>query len=136
MRILIVTGWRGPLSEFQAGFVERAIDNALTPTTRIFVGDADGVDAVARSVVTKPQWGRVELSTYRANWDLLGRGAGPERNRRMVLDATSRITDAPRLMAFPHPTKSRGTWDCIKQAAAAGIVCKVVPINMDKEVPR
>lgn len=53
-----------------------------------------------------------------ANWDALGSIAGPYRNQQMV-DLGANVC-----LAFPLPG-SRGTWDCVRRAEAAGIPVKV-----------
>lgn len=54
-----------------------------------------------------------------ANWVALGKRAGPFRNQVMV-DRGADIC-----LAFPTQ-ESRGTWDCVRRAEAAGIPVKVL----------
>lgn len=55
---------------------------------------------------------------FPANWKALGKRAGPYRNQQMV--------DAGADMRLASPTvESRGTWDCVRRAEAAGIPVKV-----------
>ncbi|QRY51792.1 SLOG family protein [Mycolicibacterium septicum] len=55
---------------------------------------------------------------FPANWKELGKRAGPYRNQQMV------DSGADVCLAFPT-AESRGTWDCIRRAEAAGIPVKV-----------
>lgn len=57
---------------------------------------------------------------YPAQWTQHGRAAGPLRNQHMV------DCGADLCLAFPTPD-SRGTWDCIRRARAAGIPVAVIP---------
>lgn len=76
----------------------------------LLVGDAYGVDAHAW------RWaearGRIAVR-YTAQWDALGRAAGPIRNRTMLQDATA-------LIAFEYGC-GKGTQDCIAQAERMGL---------------
>lgn len=75
----------------------------------VVVGDCPtGVDAITREACET--WG-LQVKVYEADWDE-GRRAGPVRNGRMVADG------AVCCLAFPG---GRGTADCIRQAARAGI---------------
>ncbi len=76
-----------------------------------------GVDLVAE------QWAQdvgVATEPHPADWGK-GRGAGNVRNGEMV------ALGADVCLAFPGPT-STGTWDCLKQAARAGIPGRVYPL--------
>ncbi len=57
-----------------------------------------------------------------ADWDRHGLAAGPIRNSEMV------ALGAEVCEAFPAPG-SRGTWDCIRRAADAGIPVQVWPLQ-------
>ena len=70
-----------------------------------------GADALAEDVARGMGW-RVER--HPADWDAHGKAAGPKRNQHMV-DLGAEIC-----VAFPMPD-SRGTRDCMKRAATAGI---------------
>jgi len=87
--------------------------------TWIFAGDAPGVDKIAQ--LWWANGAQVDLRIFEADWKLLGKAAGPERNERMVAAALA-FRDTHRLigLAFPGP-KSSGTWDCVRQMRAAGI---------------
>lgn len=79
-----------------------------------------GVDRAAQKwaeatpgVVDKP---------YPADWSTHGKAAGMIRNAEMV------AAGADICLAFPGPD-SVGTWDCLKKAAAAGIIGRVYPLR-------
>lgn len=86
------------------------------PDTRVevVVGDADGLDALARrwcdlhGIRTKP-------GGWKADWSR-GKKAGPERNDRMVSYCADQTHDSEvECIAFPAAnTESRGTVNCIR----------------------
>lgn len=63
----------------------------------------------------------VPTERHRADWEVYGKAAGPERNAEMV------ALGAHICLAFPRPS-SRGTWDCIRRAADAGIQVRIHPL--------
>lgn len=85
------------------------------------VGDCPtGLDAFVRAALIEPP------IVFAAEWDRLGKRAGPERNARMVRWAAER--EGSILLAFPGPT-SRGTWDCVRRAVAAGLRVLIEPVG-------
>ncbi len=76
--------------------------------------------------VTARMWARerpyTTFESHPAMWHRDGRAAGPLRNQRMV-DAGAALC-----LAFPAPD-SRGTWDCVRRARAAGIDTRIYPIG-------
>lgn len=125
MRV-IVTGSRSTTPE-QRLFVWTTLARVLGP---ILQNDDDvtlvegecpygGVDRDARD------WGEkttgVEVERHPADWNLHGRAAGMIRNSEMV------AAGADLCIAFPA-RGSRGTWDCLKKAAEAGIPGRVYPL--------
>jgi hypothetical protein len=84
----------------------------------VVLGCARGVDKQARD------WAIKHGHTYVvevADWERLGKAAGNERNGRMIA-AVANGDGA--FLAFPCP-RSRGTWDCLRQARAARLRCFV-----------
>lgn len=79
-----------------------------------------GVDLAAR------RWAEAtpgaESEGHPADWNTHGKAAGMIRNGAMV------ALGAELCVAFPM-LGSRGTWDCLKKAAEAGIVGRVYPIG-------
>lgn len=85
--------------------------------TTIVHGDCPtGADYWAK-LWTKTQPDVIE-EAYPANWKKFGKLAGPIRNQQMV-DLGADIC-----LAFPLPS-SRGTYDCIRKAKAAGIPVRI-----------
>lgn len=74
-------------------------------------GECTGLDTIAAQL-----WRRWNLpdEQFDADWDNLGKAAGPIRNQMMV------ASGADVCLAFPMPS-SRGTFDCMRRAACAGI---------------
>ena len=58
-----------------------------------------------------------------ADWDRHGKAAGMIRNSEMV------SLGADLCLAFPR-VGSRGTWDCIRKAADAGIPVRIYPLGL------
>jgi hypothetical protein len=81
-----------------------------TPIT-IVVGDATGVDSVARKLAREQEW---TLEVFVANWTQEGKKAGPLRNARMM------DTKPDLVVAFPRGA-SPGTRDVMRKAKAKRI---------------
>jgi hypothetical protein len=128
---IIVTGWRGPLSSAQAAKVTTAVDMYFVKdafaSPVLYEGSARGVD----KVVSKHVFDRgFHVRTFKAEWRAHGKAAGPRRNRQMCLAAHD-THDVVLCLAFPHPTKSVGTWDCIQAAVSFEISCHIFPIKIE-----
>ena len=107
MRIIVCGG-----RDFDdAALVYEHLDSLnLAATLLVAQGGAGGADAHARSWCSR---NRAPCVTFRARWDLFGRGAGPIRNRQML------ITVEPDLvLAFPG---GRGTAHMVEIAEAADV---------------
>ena len=107
--------------------VRRAFDDAFssvahlfgsTPDITLVHGGAGGADFIACDVALREMGWSIEA--HPADWRKHGKAAGPIRNEEMV-DAGAHIC-----LAFPVPG-SRGTWDCIRKAADAGIPVRIYP---------
>lgn len=112
---VIFSGTRALLSPDDEFFVAERVRRYAALSREVAVGDCPtGVDALVRRLVPHAR-------VFMADWNRLDTGAGPERNRQLVLwaaeveDYTSRA-----LVAFPGP-RSTGTWDCVRRAAAAHV---------------
>lgn len=81
------------------------------PATLVSGGCPSGADHLAETF-----WHEMGLpvEVHRADWGAHGRAAGPRRNQQMV-DLGAAVC-----VAFPT-ADSRGTWDCVRRAEAAGI---------------
>lgn len=88
----------------------------LRPDAVVVSGGARGVDTVAAE---EAELAGLTVTVHRADWDLLGRAAGPERNARLVADVDG-------LTAF-WDGKSAGTLDAIRQAIRAGMTVLLNP---------
>ena len=89
-------------------------------TVTLVHGGARGLDLLAADIVTRwnQRWGGGTtgwvIEEHPADWATCGKAAGGIRNQRMV------DLGADACLAFPLPG-SRGTWDCVRRAEAAGI---------------
>jgi len=116
---VIVSGTREILGAEDISRLELLVDMWAGHSDEIGVGDCPtGVDAVVRLHFR----GRV----FRADWQTHGAAAGPRRNAEMVAWAAE--ADEALLIAMPAPS-SRGTWDTINRAVAAGIPVVIVPVG-------
>jgi hypothetical protein len=92
----------------------------LPENSVIVHGGASGLDKVAGYLA--PKYG-FTVEVYPAKWKKWGKHAGPRRNQEMVnLGAVS-------VFAFPV-TESKGTWDLVFKACAAGIPVSIIPENL------
>ncbi len=122
----LVTGSRH-CTEDHARLIRETLDRAAIPARlakrRIIVVHGrcprGGVDLVAH------RWAEDALDAdpepHPADWARFGKAADPIRNGEMV------DLDADVCLAFPAPD-SRGTWDCIRKAADAGIRVEITPL--------
>lgn len=111
MRRVLVTGSRN-LTD--GSVIWEALDAQLESREHIIVVHGDcptGADAAA--VAWAMSTDGVFLEAHPADWSI-GKKAGPLRNQAMV------DLGADVCLAFPLPD-SRGTYDCMRRAAAAGI---------------
>lgn len=119
---ILVTGSR-ELSPASAQIIRNAFYEVFRATdwrpVVLVHGDAQGVDKIAASLAAAAGW---TLEPHAADWDGRGKVAGPERNMRMV------AAGADICLAFPR-SGSRGTWDCIRRAADAGIPVRIYPLT-------
>ena len=88
----------------------------LNPSV-IIEGGARGADKIAREIAIELE---IDVMEYPAEWDKYEEGAGPIRNQQMLDEAYPNL-----VLAFPLPD-SRGTWDMIRRARAAGIEVKII----------
>lgn len=124
-RAIIVTGSRHLDDERDIERVTECLVEAFGAGGDLFVGDAAGVDALARHLAE--QHG-ITLHVFKADWDTHGRSAGPRRNAEMVHAfqnfLAANMDYEYRAFAFPAP-KSKGTWGCLRMIVDTGIFLSV-----------
>lgn len=94
--------------------IEKALDGlkAEIPLLEILVGDCRGLDAITKDWADR---NRVPVTVFEADWKAYGKGAGPIRNKEMVMKAQ-------KLVVFPREgSKNKGSADATKHAVAKGI---------------
>lgn len=130
---VIITGTRGRLNEKSAAMVCDDLAEALIGGGDLFVGDASGVDAIAREVA-KEYDARIHPDRFgfRADWHRLGKRAGPVRNETMVNAFQVFMKEhrdyVYRAFAFPGPS-SVGTWGCLRLMVGAGLYVRVMGVT-------
>lgn len=87
----------------------------------VIEGDARGADRIAGYWAKK---NRIDLRLFPADWSL-GKKAGPVRNQQMLDEGRPDL-----VLAFPTPN-SRGTWDMVRRAEAAGVEVVIVGQSAD-----
>ena len=124
MKVAIITGARGVTLEADTMALLRA---AIGWAGFVILGDCPtGVDAAALKEVV---YGDVPHTVCVADWGKYGGRAGPIRNGEMIVRALDRCLGRAEVRCFAFPSKSsRGTWDCLKQAATAGMRGHVYPV--------
>jgi len=114
-----------------------ALIDALSDLSKECMGDctlihggAYGADILAHKVVRAwaARWGGWATEIFPAEWAKDGKAAGPIRNARMLEEGKPDIC-----LAFPLPG-SKGTWDMIRKANAAGIEVRIIPARRSDEV--
>lgn len=122
---ILVTGTRRPCTAAGRATIRAALNAAirdLDPEQAVTVvhGNARGVDREAQLWAQEAAY--VTPEPHPADWEALGRKAGPHRNALMV------GLGADICLAFPD-TDSVGTWDCVRKAAAAAIPVRIYPLQ-------
>lgn len=110
MKIIAITGTR-TMERFGEA-VKKMTAQVLQGECFFVLGDAKGVDEEAKLFCQQTS---TDHAIFYAHWDALGRGAGPERNKRMLLCGKPDV-----VWAFPGKN-SKGTWNMVRQAKKLGI---------------
>lgn len=93
------------------------VAHAANPIDLLVTGGANGADALAVDWARKEH---VPFQVFNADWETLGRRAGPVRNQRMLLEGKPHL-----VIAFPG---GRGTADMIRRSEQAEVpVARVKP---------
>lgn len=95
---------RRELSEFPSG-------------TTVIHGGASGADELADQIAKELGFDVVAVP---ADWKTYGKSAGPRRNQKMLDEHGPTL-----VLAFPL-SDSRGTWDMVRRARAAGVEVRIV----------
>jgi len=96
------------------GFVERIIDRLMERGDFILYGDApEGVDLFVDDYCVNA--GIDDARIYKAHWKTFGKGAGHERNARMIEDADMLIA------VFAQGPRTPGTSNACRLALARGL---------------
>lgn len=139
--IVAVSGWRKwDDVPFVRATLDRLLEDHLQACTSspakeselcVRLGDANGVDLIAKQWCLQNLAGYGRFVLYEAPWVTMSRGAGPERNRRMLMGGNEDRWEpnpgvrADLLLAFPepgtYPSVGSGTWGCVGEAWRAGI---------------
>jgi hypothetical protein len=132
---VIVTGWRdASIVEHEERIAEalnlavlvvhRRDDDMPSHPPTLVHGDCSGVDRIAATCARRLGWTiEAHPAQLHPTQDFgLWPAAGPRRNRYMV------TLGADMCVGIPGPS-SRGTWDCLRVAAGAGIDLLVFPIT-------
>lgn len=113
---LIISGTREESSAEDRAMVWGIVAPYADRASDIGIGDCrTGVDDFVAERIR--EGGRYPMR-FAAAWELDGKRAGPIRNGHMVVWCAE--VPGGVLLAFPGPA-SRGTWDCVRQARAAGL---------------
>ena len=97
------------------------------PKLEIIQGGATGVDTIA---LTYAQHFKIPCQSFKANWKMWGRAAGPLRNQEMLDDGNPSL-----VLAFHNNiSKSKGTKDMIKRCVDRHVLVLLID-NTRKLVP-
>lgn len=120
--IYVFSGWR-EWTDYK--FIKKFLDDQMfgSDYDEIRVGDCpSGVDRMIQEELNLQS---MPFTEYEADWDQLGKMAGPIRNNNMLIGTKNQNRLAELLVAFPQPSVGpyphSGTWDCIGQAWRLGI---------------
>lgn len=114
MKVVVITGSR----EFpwrRSSEIAKVLEEAQL----LIVGDARGADAIARKLAVRSY---IPILEIRANWQLLGKLAGPARNAKLAAHALLYLRGGQSVTCHAFPIgESPGTRGCIRIMADMGI---------------
>ena len=99
-------------------YLQSIVDESVFDVTEIITGGARGIDQIGYVYARSND---IPVTVYDAKWDVLGRSAGPIRNRKMAKSADA-------LIAI-WKDKSPGTQNMIKTARELGFLVFVKCIS-------
>lgn len=119
MRALLITGSRDFTDERP---VREAIERVKPDL--VVHGASRGADSIADRVALAL---KIHVEAHAAEWERLGKGAGPARNQRMLDRLLALRVEGWTISAttFPLPG-SRGTWNMVRRLRWAGVEVEVV----------
>ncbi len=113
IRRVLITGSRDWTDEEPI----RILIESLPSDAIVIHGNAPGADSIADRLALARG---LHVKAYAAEWQRLGKAAGPARNQRMVDEGQP--TEAH---AFVRPG-SIGTWDCVRRCEFAKVPVKIM----------
>lgn len=88
--------------------------HSVNPFTYVIEGEAKGADTLARQWA---QYNQISILRFPADWNRYGKGAGPVRNKQMLVEGKPDL-----VVAFSYDIKnSKGTANMMKQAQLANV---------------
>lgn len=119
--VILVTGSRAWTDKTIVGRILQGLDNPYEPGQTLVVhGDARGADKIADAWALR---NGTFVAAFPADWEGLGKSAGPRRNQEMV----NYVAQQPRHVCiafktdFDRTLAKGGTEDCVRRAKLAGI---------------
>jgi len=111
---VVVTGSRDfDAEDVLDAIIEGLREHPTCPPLRIAHGACPtGADAFVAAWHLDPPFGDIEITPYPAQWDRLGKAAGPARNKLMLKESDPDLV----LAFFKRGAKNRGTQNCVDQA--------------------
>lgn len=116
----IFTGSRNWDDDTPVHLIIRGLKNYQDETENeivILEGDYSGLDKMAGFIARAKG---LTVKPYPADWNNLGKKAGPIRNRKMLKEAEN-LSMVIGFTDDPPTTKKSGTWDMLRAAEAAGV---------------
>ncbi len=119
MSVLIVCGSRSthPKHKDRVFQIIDQYTSEIDSLEKVISGGCRGVDLMAKEWSTSRN---VRFQTFWANWDDLGRAAGPARNRTMAGHGTHCLA------IVDGPTITKGTANMVSEAMLKGLQWKIV----------
>lgn len=127
-RIKIRTIIAGSRTITDGNLIKKAVESSGFSITEVISGGATGVDKLGENYAHKAG---IDLITIHANWVKHDRAAGPIRNMKMAVYATSDRSKKAGLIAI-WDGKSRGTKNIIDTATRLGLKVFIYRVDLNK----